>query len=190
MNCPYSVWTIAGLLVLLAVLSGCTSTQSATTPAVTPSSPQGGGGTVPATGTTLPAETTSSGIDTAISIHYNDDTCINIPHTMGVEYLNPGEQYTVWVATPGAGTITPNLLVLNYNDYLRFSSMIPVWDSVQKTWTYSGIMPLLQINDVISPQSGTVTVKSQGWYFLCIDDRKENGASSAVYQVPVRVVRD
>lgn len=179
---------IAVLAVLLIFSSGCTS-SSATPATATPAVTSGAAGTVPATEEATAASTPAPGIDTTISVHFNDYTCINIPQTMGVDYLYPGENYTIWVTTPGAGTITPNLLVVNVNDNLKFSTVTPAWDTMQKTWTYTGIVPLVKLIDITSPQSGTLTVKNLGWYFLCIDDRKETGVSSGVYQVPVKVTR-
>jgi hypothetical protein len=183
-------FVIAVFAVLLVFSAGCTSTSSSpSTPATTaPAVTSGAAGTVPANQAATLA-TPAPGIDTTISVHYNDYACINIPQTLGVDYLNPGENYTVRVTTPGAGTITPNLLVVNVNDNLKFSTVTPEWDPVQKTWTYNGIVPLVKLIDITSPQSATFAIKNQGWYFLCIDDRKENGASSAIYQVPVEVTR-
>jgi len=181
------LWILALALIIPAFSAGCTtSPASPASPPVTTAAAGTTAGNVPPTGSTAPA-TAPAGIDTTVTVHYNDFACINIPHTLGVEYLNPGEQYTIWVTTPGPGTITPNLLVVNDNDNLRFSTVTPAWDNVQKTWTYSGITPLLKLIDITSPQSGTITIKNMGWYFLCIDDRKETGASGNVYQVPVRV---
>jgi subtilisin family serine protease len=179
---------IAVLAILLVFFAGCTSTTSspATPATVAPALTSGAAGAVPANGA---AATPAPGIDTTIAVRYNDYTCINIPQTMGVDYLNTGENYTVQVTTPGAGTITPNLLVVNDNDNLKFSTVTPEWDPVQKTWTYNGIVPLVKLIDIISPQSAMFSIKNQGWYFLCIDDRKENGASTAIYQVPVEVTR-
>jgi hypothetical protein len=79
--------------------------------------------------------------------------------------------------------------VLNVNDNARFGTVTPVWDAVQKTWTYEGIVPLVKLIDITTRQSETLTIKNQGWYFVCIDDRKESGVSDAVYNVPVKVTR-
>ena len=186
--------SIAVLVILLACVAGCTTTSStpaATAPAATTSDASGATVTAPAAGTAASATATPavSGLDTTVSVHFNDYACINIPKALGVDYLNPGEKYTVWVTTPGSGTITPNLLVLNVNDNARFGTVTPVWDAVQKTWTYSGIVPLVKLIDITSPQSQTLTIKNQGWYFVCIDDRKESGVNDAVYQVPVKVTK-
>ncbi|MGA2698514.1 MAG: hypothetical protein ABSE74_02630 [Methanoregula sp.] len=185
---------IAVLVILFACAAGCTTTSSApaaTVPAATTSDASGTTSTSPAVGTAVSTTMTAaeSGLDTTVSVHSNDYTCLNIPKALGVDYLNPGEKYTVWVTTPGSGTITPNLLVLNVNDNAKFGTVTPVWDAVQKTWTYEGIVPLVKLIDITSPQSETLTIKNQGWYFICIDDRKESGVSDAVYQVPVKVTR-
>jgi hypothetical protein len=185
--------SLAVLVILLACIAGCTTTSS--TPTVTApvatSSASGSSGasvTAPPSGTTA-SPTATSGLDTTVSVHFNDFACLNIPKALGVDYLNPGENYSVWVTTPGSGTITPNILVLNVNDNARFGTVTPVWDTVQKTWTYSGIVPLVKLIDITSPQSQTLTIKNQGWYFVCIDDRKESGVNDAVYNVPVKVTR-
>jgi CheY-like chemotaxis protein len=33
------------------------------------------------------------------------------------------------------------------------------------------------------------TIKNQGKYYLCVDDRKETGAGDTLYQVPVKFTR-
>ncbi|MGB8219548.1 MAG: hypothetical protein WCE46_04105 [Methanoregula sp.] len=196
MKSPVALISIAVLVVLLTCIAGCTTTSStpaATAPVATTSASGSSGATVtaPAVGTAVSAtsSTATSGIDSTISVHFNDYACINIPKALGVDYLYPGENYSIWVTTPGSGTITPNLLVLNVNDNARFGTVTPVWDAVQKTWTYEGIVPLVKLIDITTPQSETLTIKNQGWYFVCIDDRKESGVSDAVYNVPVKVTR-
>jgi hypothetical protein len=194
MKSPVVLISIAVLVILLACIAGCTTTSSTptvTAPAATASGSSGATVTAPASGTAVSATSsaTASGLDTTVSVHFNDYACLNIPKALGVDYLNPGEKYSVWVTTPGSGTITPNLLVLNVNDNAKFGTVTPVWDAVQKTWTYEGIVPLVKLIDITSPQSQTLSIKNQGWYFVCIDDRKESGASDAVYNVPVKVTR-
>lgn len=186
----FSLMVIAGFLVLLACSAGCTSSSS-TTPASTPSpagtaSATGGSGQAVASATGTPA---STGADTTISVHFNDYSCITLKDLLGVDYLYPDEKYTVQVTTPGSGTITPNLLVLDVTDNTKLGSVKPSWDSVQKTWVYEGIVPLVKLIDITSPQQKTFTIEKQGYYYLCIDDRKETGVSEAVYQVPVRVTK-
>ncbi|MEN6394945.1 MAG: hypothetical protein ABFC78_00480 [Methanoregula sp.] len=192
---------IAVLVVIFACVAGCATTTSvpgapATTAvpgAATTSSVPGTGSPAPvspstATKTAAPVVTTAVyGIDTTVSVHYNDFACLNIPKALGVDYLYPGEKYTIRVTSPGSGTITPNLIVLDVTDYSKLQTSKPTWDSVQKTWVYSGVVPLRKLIDIASPQSTTLTVEDQGYYYICIDDRKETGTSDAVYQVPVKV---
>lgn len=189
MKPSFALMSVAVLVILLACAAGCTSTSStpaATAPAATAS---GAMSTTPAAGTAAPATATAakSGIDTTVSVHFNDYACLDLQKALGVDYLYPDEKYSVWVTTPGSGTITPNLLVVDVTDNTKFGSVKPVWDSVQKTWVYDGIVPLVKIFDITSPQTKTLTIKNQGHYYLCIDDRKEVGVSEAVYLVPVKV---
>ena len=180
---------IAMLVILLACIAGCTSTTSspavatpaATAPAATPAA------SAPSGAVTAAATPASAGVDTKVQVHFNDFACLDIQKALGVEYLYPGEKYTVWVNTPGS--ISPNLLVLDVTDNTKLGAVKPVWDSIQKTWQYEGILPMVKIFDVTSPQSKTLTIKDQGKYYLCIDDRKEIGTSDAIYQVPVKVTR-
>lgn len=196
MKSSFALGCIAVMLILIACIAGCTSAssaQSATTPAATAATGTSGNtATVPATGTAASAKispTAATGIDTIVSVHANDYSCLDIQKALGVDYLYPDQKYTVWVTTPGSGTITPNLLVVDVTDNTKFGSVPPVWDAVQKTWAYEGIVPLVKIIDITSPQSKTLTIKDQGHYYLCIDDRKESGYSDAVYQVPVKLTR-
>ncbi len=178
---------IAALVVLFAVAAGCTSTTSA--PAATPA-PTADATAAPATSSaaaTAQATTASSGIDTKVQVHFNDYTCMDIQKWLGVEYLYPDEKYTIWATTPGS--ISPNLLVVDTTDNTKFVSVKPSWDAVHKTWVYDGLVPLVKIFDITSPQTKTLTIKNQGKYYLCIDDRKETGTSDEIYQVPVKVTR-
>lgn len=191
---------LAVLLIMCACIAGCTtptSIKSVTTPVVpvsttlvtvagtTPVATQ-----APVSGTAASTTTeTGTGIGTTISVHYNDYSCINIPETLGVPYLYPGEKYEISAGSAGSGTISPNLLVLDVTDYHKFGTTKPVWDSVQKTWVYDGVVPLVKIIDVATWQTKTLAIEDQGYYYICIDDRKETGTSEAVYQVPVKVTR-
>jgi hypothetical protein len=195
MKSSFALGCIAVMLILIACIAGCTSASTApaaTTPAATASGGSGSTTNSPATGTAASATaspTAATGIDTTVSVHANDYSCLDIQKALGVDYLYPDQKYTVWVTTPGSGTITPNLLVVDVTDNTKFGSVTPVWDAVQKTWAYEGIVPLVKIIDITSPQSKTLTIKDQGHYYLCIDDRKESGYSDAVYQVPVKLTR-
>jgi len=186
MRRSFTVLCFAMLLILLACAAGCTTNSPAPpTQAITsiPSTP------APAGTASTAAATTAAGIDTTVSVHFNDYACLDMQKALGVDYLYPDEKYTIWVSTPGSGTITPNLLVLDVNDNTKLLSVKPVWDSVQKTWTYEGLVPLAKLIDITTPQSKSITIKNQGHYFICIDDRKEVGVSDAIYQVPVKVTR-
>jgi hypothetical protein len=50
-------------------------------------------------------------------------------------------------------------------------------------------VPLVQFNDVSTTQEKTVTIKNQGKYYLCADDRKESGVNDAIIRVPVKMTK-
>mgnify|MGYP001178300276 CR=1 FL=1 len=190
--------SIAVLVIIVACVAGCTTssptksvTTSATPVSTTPAATPMAVSTNQATTGTAGSTATTSGyvIDTTISVHYNDYNCINMPKTMGVDYLYPDEKFTIYVTSPGSGTITPNLLVLDVTDNSKLGTVKPAWDSVQKTWAYEGVVPIVKVIDIGSQKTATLKVKEQGHYFICIDDRKETGTTEAVYQVPVKVTR-
>jgi len=174
----------AVLVIVLVCIAGCTSSPSAQTTAA-------GAAATSTQAPNTPAASASSvqnaGIDTSISVHYDDFACINIPQQMGVEYLYPGQQFTVWATSPGPGTINANVLVVDVNDYNKFIAVKPQWDPVQKVWDYSGLVPLVLLNSVASPQQATLTIKKQGAYYLCADDRVGAAGTDTIYQVPVKV---
>jgi len=106
-----------------------------------------------------------------------------------VDYLYPDQKYTIWATTPGSGNVNVNVLLLKVGDYEKIQNVRPVWDAVKKTWVYEGIAPLIQLNDISTPQEKTITIKNQGKYFLCADDRKESGVNDAILRVPVKITR-
>jgi len=179
----------AVLVIILACSSACTTTPNiplsptaaVTTPA--PASPMA----IPAT----PAsQATKSGVlETTINIHYNDIYCLALHKELGVDYLYPDQKYTIWATAPAGGTVNVNVLLLKVDDYDKINTVRPTWDAVKKTWVYEGIAPLVQLNDITTPQEKTVTIKNQGKYFLCADDRKESGINDAVFRVPVKITR-
>ncbi len=182
----------AVLVILLACVSGCTTIpNSGKTPVAT----------VATTAPGVPPKTSytevtsayqaakSSGLDTTITIHYNDYYCINVPQALGVDYLYPDQKYRIWANSPAAGGVNVNVLLLKVDDYDKIQNVRPVWDAVKKTWVYEGIAPLIQLNDISVPQEKEITIKNQGKYFLCADDRKESGINDAVFRVPVRITR-
>jgi hypothetical protein len=127
-------------------------------------------------------------VDTTINIHYDDYDCLDIQKELGVVYLNPDEKYTIRVSPPSY-PVNINLLLLDVGDRERIQVVEPEWNTITKTWDYEGIVPLLQINDVSTTVEKTVTIKNQGKYYLCADDRKEPGVNDVIIRVPVRVTR-
>jgi len=177
----------AVLVILLACVCGCTTTPStgsgpvATVITAAPVSP-------PVTQATSAYQVAkSSGLDTTIDIHYNDFYCLDLQKALGVDYLYPDQKYTIWATTPG--TVNVNVLLLKVDDYEKIQNVRPAWDAVKKTWVYDGISPLIQLNDISVPQEKTITIKNQGKYYLCADDRKESGVNDAMLRVPVKITR-
>jgi hypothetical protein len=182
-----AIWIFATLTIVLVATAGCTTSQPPSTATPSPVATVLG---VPANPTSTPStQAATSGLDTSISVHYNDYSCIDVTQGLGVTYLNPGEQYTIQANSPGSNTINVNVLLLNVNDYQKIIEVKPEWDPVNKVWVYAGLVPLVQFNDVTVPQEKTVTIKTQGKYYLCADDRKETGAGQNLYQVPVKMIR-
>jgi len=178
----------AVLVILLACMSGCTTTQKAgsAAPVATTAAPA-----TPAS-TQVPSATlaaTSRGIDTTIDILYNDFDCLDVQKEMGADYLYPDQVYNVWAISPGSGTVNVNILLLTASDYQKILTVRPAWDTIKKTWVYEGIAPLVQLNDITTPQEKTLTIKTQGKYYLCADDRKEAGTNNAIFHVPVKMTR-
>ena len=128
-------------------------------------------------------------LETTIDIHYNDFYCIALHKALGVDYLYPDQKYTIWATAPAGGNINVNVLLLKVDDYDKIQTVKPTWDAVKKTWVYEGISPLLQLNDITVPQEKTITIKNQGKYFLCADDRKESGVNDNMFRVPVKITR-
>jgi len=184
--------TLAAILVIACVLlAGCTSAQNtgsgapaATASATSQATP--GVSQNPASAKTSQTSAQQAGLDTTISVHHNDFACIDVQSAMGVDYLFPGQKFLLQAAPPN-GQVNVNILFLDVTDNSKLLSVNPVWDPVNKVWDYAGIVPIVQFNDLNNVQSKTITIKNQGKYFLCADDRKEIGASDAIYKVPVRM---
>jgi hypothetical protein len=177
----------AVLVIGLACVCGCTSTP--TTAPVPAATTAPGVPPVPSYTQVTSAyqAAKNSGLETTIDIHYNDFYCINVPKELGVEYLYPDQKYTIWATSPG--TINVNVLFLKVDDYEKIQNVKPAWDAVKKTWIYDGISPLIQLNDISIPQEKTITIKNQGKYYLCADDRKESGVNDNIFRVPVKITR-
>jgi len=183
------VCIFAGLVILLACTAGCTAPQAPPqTVTVTPA---------PAnpviTRTSQPPATVQStrtpGIDTTINIHFDDYDCLDIQTALGVDYLYPDQKYTVWATSPSSGNANVNVLFIGIADKEKIQTVKPVWDAVKKSWVYEGLVPIVQFNDITTPQEKTITIKEQGKYFLCADDRKESGINDAMLRVPVKLTR-
>jgi hypothetical protein len=130
----------------------------------------------------------SGRIDTTINLHFNEYNCLDVQQELGVVYLNPDQQYTIRVSPPDV-TASVNLLLIDVGDRERLQVSPPAWNAITKTWDYEGIVPLLQFNDVSSPQVKTVTIKKQGKYYLCADDRMESGQNTNIIRLPVKMTR-
>jgi hypothetical protein len=85
--------------------------------------------------------------------------------------------------------VNVNVVFVDYNDNLRMGQTRPQWDPVQKIWSYSGVVPVAQFNDITVPQEKTFTIKTQSKYYICVDDRKESGINDAMLRVPVTLTR-
>ena len=187
---------LAAILAIAFILAaGCTTTQNTpgtTVPTAAPAMPgtPGTTGTTsnPASATTTRTPAAPAGLDTTINVHHNDYACIDVQAGMGVDYLYPDQKFQLQAAPPN-NQVNVNILLLDVTDYSKLLSVSPVWDQVNKVWNYPGIVPLVQFNDLAGTQMKTITIKNQGKYYLCADDRKEIGASDAIYHVPVKFTR-
>jgi hypothetical protein len=183
----------AALVILMAGIAGCAMTPNAgngpsapvaTSAASTQTSPVSPGVQV------IPVSTAvqSSGIDTTINIHYNDYDCLDVTKEFGVVYLNPDQKYTIRIS-PASSPVNVNVLLLDIGDREKIQTVKPEWNAVTKSWNYAGLVPLVQFNDVSTTQEKTVTIKNQGKYYLCADDRKESGVNDVIIRVPVKMTR-
>jgi hypothetical protein len=175
----------------LVLIAGCTSpAASPSTPApvattAPPAAPQQTAYTVGQT--VVPsAPAAAGGIDTTVNVHYNDYACFDLQKGLGVDYLYEDQKFNVWVGLPLNGRANINALVLDTEDKTKMVSVPPKFNDVSKTWVYDGLVPLLQFNDITTPQQKTITMKRQGQFYLCIDDRKETGGSDVTLQVPIK----
>jgi hypothetical protein len=188
------IFLFALLVIFLVYVSGCTTMRNTGSGPVAPVTTRAPG-VPPVPSYTLAPVTTSyqatkiSSLDTTIDIHFNDFYCMDIQKGLGVDYLYPDQKLTIWATSPASGTINVNVLLLNVNDYEKIQTVRPAWDAIRKTWVYDGLAPLVQLNDISIPQEKTITIKNQGKYFLCADDRKESGINDAIFRVPVKITR-
>jgi hypothetical protein len=188
--CAYTCVFI-GLLLLAACFSGCTTSRSTSSVSPSPVGSSLSPVTTPSptfTGSPVATPPGSGTVDTTINIHYNDFDCIDVTKELGVTYLNPDQKYTIRVSPPNS-QVNVNVLLLDVGDREKMQAVTPEWNAITKTWVYAGLVPLVQFNDVSSTQEKTVTIKNQGKYYLCADDRKESGINDVIIRVPVRMTR-
>jgi hypothetical protein len=188
--------TYIGIFVLLVILltctAGCTQSSPQTAAQKSGSNPSEPGNPLVSSTSPAPASTQtarSARIDTTIDIHTNDFNCLDIQKELGVDYLYPDQKYSVWATSPGNGPGNVNVLVIDVTDRDRIQTSTPVWDAVKKTWIYEGLVPIVQFNDVTVPRETTFTIKKQGKYYLCADDRKATGTNDVILRVPVKLTR-
>jgi len=167
-------------------------TQNAGTGSLTPVATTVASATLNPTSTQSSSATqaaTSSGFIATIDIHYNDYLCLDVQKELGSDYLYPDQKFNIWATSPSGSTVNVNILLLTASDHEKIQIVKPAWDTLKKTWVYEGIAPLVQLNDITIPQEKTITIKTQGKYYLCADDRKESGTSDVVFRVPVKMTR-
>ena len=187
-------FVFVALVFALALLIGCTmpsTSPTAPAPAATaqPAATQQQAYAPQYTATPSAPAATGSGIDTTINVRGNGYTCLDVQQGLGVDYLYPDQKYTVTVGLPLNGRVNVNAIVVDTEDKTKMGSVPPKWDDVKKSWVYDGLVPLLQFNDITTPQQKTITIKRQGQFYLCIDDRKESGGEDVTYKVPVTFSR-
>jgi hypothetical protein len=181
----------AAVVIVLVCAAGCTTPQtpgtatpaSSATTAITASTQN------PAATAVSTAAAKTGNIDTMINVHFNDIACLDVQKEMGVTYLYPDQKYKLTAASPNAAAVNVNVVVVDYNDNLILGQTKPVWDSIKKTWSYPGLVPVAQFNDITVPQEKTFTIKTQSKYFICVDDRKETGTNDIMLRVPVTLTR-
>jgi hypothetical protein len=177
----------AVLVIVLVCAAGCTTPQTSGTATQAPSattaitgSPQN-----PMTTSAATAAAKTTNIDTMVNVHFNDVACLDIQKEMGVIYLYPDQKYKLTAASPNTASVNVNVVVVDENDKLVLGQTKPEWDSVKKTWSYPGLVPVAQFNDITVPQEKTFTIKTQSKYYICVDDRKETGINDIMLRVPV-----
>jgi hypothetical protein len=179
----------AVLVVILAVAAGCTTPQQApaATQAPATQAPQATVQQAPSTATAV--KTSSAALDTTINVHRNELVCISVQDNIGMDYLYPDQKFRLEASSAGANTINPTIVLVDKNNEFRIREVERQWDNVQKTWVYDGVVTVIRFSDIASTAQKEFTVKDQGKYYICADDRGESGSQDTVYQVPVRMTR-
>jgi hypothetical protein len=179
---------IAAFVILLAAAAGCTTPQQ---PAAATQAPEAQQATVQqAAPTAAPVRSVSSAaLDTTINVHRNELVCLDIQEQMGTDYLYPDQKFRLEVSSAGANTINPTITVVDKNNEFRIREVERQWDGVKKTWVYDGVVTVVRLSDITKPAQKEFTVKDQGKYYICADDRGETGSQDTVFQVPVKLFR-
>ena len=181
----------AALVIVLVCAAGCTTPQlpGAATPLPSATTAITGSPQNPVVTPAATAAVKTANIDTMVNVRFNDIACVDIQKEMGVKYLYPDQKYKITVASPSAAAVNINVIVVDENDNLKLSQTRPQWDPIQKTWSYPGVVPVAQFNDITVPQEKTFTIKTQSKYYICADDRKETGINDIMLRVPVTLTR-
>jgi hypothetical protein len=179
------------LVIVLVCAAGCTTPQTpgAATQAPSATTAITGSPQNPMTPSAATAAAKTTNIDTMVNVHFNDVACLDIQKEMGVIYLYPDQKYKLTAASPNTASVNVNVVVVDENDKLVLGQTKPEWDSVKKTWSYPGLVPVAQFNDITVPQEKTFTIKTQSKYYICVDDRKETGINDIMLRVPVTLTR-
>lgn len=181
---------IAVLVVLLAVAAGCTTPTQPAAATQAPAAQQPQQATAQQAPTAAPAaRPPSAALDTSINVHRNELVCIDIQEQLGVDYLYPDQKFRLEVTSAGANTINPTIALVDKNNEFRIREVERQWNNVQKTWVYDGVVTVVRLSDVTKPTQKEFTIRDQGKYYICADDRGETGSQDTVYQVPVKLIR-
>jgi hypothetical protein len=178
----------AALVIVLVCAAGCTTPQ--TTGAGTPAPSATNAITASSQNPVAsPAAVKTANIDTTVNVKFNDVACLDVQKEMGVVYLYPDQKYKLTAASPNAAAVNVNVIFVDENDKLILGQTKPQWDSIQKIWSYPGLVPVVQFNDITVTQEKTFTIKTQSKYYICADDRKESGSNDIMLRVPVTLTR-
>lgn len=180
----------AVLVIVLVCAAGCTTPQTPGAATAGPSATTATAGSSQnpaATASTTAAKTTK--IDSTVNVHFNDVSCLDVQKEMGVSYLYPDQKYKLTASSPSAAAVNVNVIFIDENDNLILRQTKPQWDSIKKSWSYPGLVPVVQFNDITVPQEKTFTIKTQSKYYICADDRKETGLNDIMLRVPVTLTR-
>jgi len=188
MKIPRYFVLFAVLVLLLAIAAGCSTSQQKT-PAATQAPLATPPTQVIVTSTAVTRTVSSPGLDTTVNVKSSGLSCINVGDYLGVTYLYPDQKFKLEASSPGANTITANILFVDENDQLKLREITPRRDAIKNIWVYDGIVPLAQFNDITIPVEKTFTIKRQSKYYICADDRQESLINENMYRVPVKLTR-